>query len=79
MWYEVTQDSTYQYESYFKKGDRIKCEEVSAETLNEAISIIKKNVELDKNTTISLFHLDDSTFKKYSDEEISSFYGSFSK
>ncbi len=79
MWYEVTKDTTYQYDSYFKKGDQIKCEEVDASSITEAISIIKKNVELDKNTTISLFHLDDSTFKKYSDEEISSFYSSFSK
>ena len=79
MWYEVTKDTTLNYSSYFKKGDQIKCEEVSTATINEAISIIKKNVELDKNTTISLFHLDDSTFKKYSDEEISSFYSSFSK
>lgn len=79
MWYEVTQDTTYNYDSYFKKGDQIKCEEVSAEIINEAISIIKNNVELDKNTTISLFHLDDSTFKKYNNEEISSFYSSFSK
>ena len=79
MWYEVTKDTTYIYDSYFKKGDQIKCEEVSAATLNEAISIIKKNVEFDKNTTISLFHLDDSTFKKYSNEEISSFYSSFSQ
>ncbi|TRX41409.1 hypothetical protein [Flavobacterium restrictum] len=79
MWYEVTQDSTYQYDTFFKKGDQIKCEEVDTATLTEAISIIKKNVELDKNTTISLFHLDDSTFKKYDNEAISSFYSSFSK
>ncbi len=79
MWYEVTHDTTYNYDSYFKKGDQIKCEEVSAATIKEAISIIKANVELDQNTTISLFHLDNSTFNKYSDEEISSFYSSFSK
>lgn len=79
MWYEVTKDSTYQYETFFKKGDQIKCEEVDVKTINEAISIIKKNVELDSNTTISLFHLDASTFKKYNHEEISSFYSSFSK
>lgn len=79
MWYEVTKDTTYNYDYYFKKGDQIKFEEVSAATINEAIVIIKTNVELDKNTTISLFHLDDSTFKKYTDEEISSFYSSFSK
>lgn len=79
MWYEVTKDSTYQYETFFKKGDQIKCEEVDAATLKEAISIIKERVALDKNTTISLFHLDASTFKKYNNEEISSFYSSFSK
>lgn len=82
MWYEVTKDTTYTYnynDTYFKKGDQIKCEEVTAETLNEAILIIKKNVELDKNTTISLFHLDDNTLKQYSNEEVSSFYSSFSK
>jgi hypothetical protein len=79
MWYEVTKDTTYNYVSYFKKGDQIKCEEVSAATINEAISIIKNNVEFDPKTTISLFHLDDSTFKKYNNEAISSFYSSFSK
>lgn len=79
LWHEVTKDSTYQYDTYFKKGDQIKCEEVEAAAISEAISIIKKNVELDKNTTISLFHLDNSTFKKYSNEEISSFYSSFTK
>jgi hypothetical protein len=79
MWYEVTKDSTYQYETLFKKGDQIKCEEVEPATISEAISIIKQHVALDKNTTISLFHLDSSTFKKYNNEEISSFYSSFSK
>ncbi len=85
MWYEVTKDTIYNYnsyynsESYFKKGDQIKCEEVEAETIQEAISVIKKNVELDKNTTISLFHLDQSTFKKYNHEAISGFYNYFSK
>ncbi|MCV2487251.1 hypothetical protein OD917_20120 [Flavobacterium sp. SH_e] len=79
MWYEVTKDTTYNYENYFQIGDQIKCEEVDSKKLTEAISIIKKNVELDKNTTISLFHLDESTFKKYSNEEVSSFYSSFSK
>ncbi|GGF29778.1 hypothetical protein [Flavobacterium limi] len=79
MWYEVTKDYTYEYETYLKKGDQLKCEEVDAKTITEAISIIKQNVEFDNTTTISLFHLDDSTFKKYSHEEVSSFYSSFSK
>lgn len=79
MWYEVTKDYTYEYETYLKKGDQLKCEEVDAKTIKEAISIIKQNVELDETATISLFHLDNSTFKKYNHEEVSSFYSSFSK
>jgi hypothetical protein len=79
MWYEVTKDTTYNYKNYFRIGDQIKCEEVDSKKIMEAISIIKNNVELDKNTTISLFDLGESTFKKYSNEEISSFYSSFSK
>jgi hypothetical protein len=84
MWYEIVKDTVYNYnsyyipDSYFKKGDQIKCEEVDTETINQAISIIKKNIELDENSTISLFHLDVTTFKKYNDEAISSFYTSFS-
>jgi len=79
MWYEMTEDFTFEYENYLKKGDQLKIEEVDSKTLNEAISIIKKNVEFDDTATISLFHLDDSTFKKYSNEEIFGFYSSFSK
>ncbi|KAF2516481.1 hypothetical protein [Flavobacterium foetidum] len=79
MWYEMTEDYTFEYEYYLKKGDQLKIEEVDTKTLQEAISIIKKNVELDDTTTISLFHLGNSTLKKYKNEEISSFYSAFSK
>lgn len=80
LWYRVEKDTSFNYgETYLKVGDQIKCEEISAETINQAISIIKKNVNLDETTTISLFDLDSSTFKQYSNEEISSFYNSFTK
>ena len=79
MWFEVEKDTSLDWGSYYRIGDQIKCEEVSTETLQEAIAIIKENVELDKTTTITLFDIDDSTFKKYTDEEISSFYTAFSK
>lgn len=79
LWYEITKDTSLDYQTYLKVGDQIKCEEVSKTTLDQAIALIKKNVVLDKNTTISLFHLDQSTFKKYNNEEISSFYSSFTK
>jgi len=80
LWYQVQKDTSFNYgETYLKAGDQIKSEEISVQTINEAISIIKKYVDLDKSTTISLFDLDTSTFKQYTNEEISSFYGSFTK
>jgi hypothetical protein len=79
MWYEVTKDTTLNWNDYYRVADQIKCEEVSAATLNEAIVVIKKNVSLDATTTISLFDLNESIFKKYSNEEITGFYDTFTK
>ena len=79
FWYQVERDVTIDYSNYLKAGDQIKCEEVSIETLNQAVAIIKKNVALDKNTTISFFDLNVNTFKQYSNEEISNLYTSFTK
>jgi hypothetical protein len=79
MWYEVNKDTTIDWSDYYRIGDQIKYEEVSNETLQQAINIIKKNIQLDKKTTITLFSLDNGTFKKYKDEEISSYYNSFTE
>lgn len=79
MWYEVTKDTTINWNEYYRVSDQIKCEEVSAKTLNEAIAVIRKNVTLDNDATIALFDLDESFFKKYSYEEITGFYDTFSK
>ena len=73
MWFEVTKDTVLGWQSYFRKGDQIKYEEVTKTQIEEAIAIIKKNVNLDATTTISLFDLDKTTFNTYSNEEISSF------
>ncbi len=78
-WYQIEKDTSINYETYFKAGDQLKCEDVSAQDLIEAISLIKKNVDLDKNVTVSLFDLDSSTFNQYTNEEISSFYSAFTK
>lgn len=79
MWYEVTEDTVIDYNTYLRKGDKIKCEEVSIETLNKTISLIKKNVSLDDTITVSLFHIDNEVLNQYSNEELSSFYDSFTK
>jgi cytochrome b involved in lipid metabolism len=79
MWYEVTKDTTLNYETYFRKGDQLKCEEVDAKLIAKAIAIIKKNVVLKDGCTISLFHLDEHILNQYSNEEIDGFYTAFTK
>ena len=79
MWYMVQKDTSINYETYVKEGDQIKCESISLANLQEAIRVIKENVVLEGETTISLFDLNQGTFKQFSDEEFSSLYNSFSK
>ncbi|MBP6387289.1 MAG: hypothetical protein KA327_11795, partial [Pseudarcicella sp.] len=66
-------------QTYLRKGDQIKIEEINKQTLNEAIAILKQNVVFEKNTTVSLFDLDINTFKQYNNEELANFYNSFTK
>ncbi len=77
-WYEMTDDVEID-NHYLRIGDKIKFEEINKQTIDKAIQVLKKNIKFDNTTTITLFHLDDSQLKKYSYEEISSFYTSFSK
>lgn len=79
LWYEVTKDTTIDYYMYLREGDKIKCEEIDYKTLLAAIDIIKKNVVLNNNVTISLFDLDEPIFKKYSNEEINAIYNRFAQ
>lgn len=83
MWYEVVKDTTiekgYYNHFYFKAGDRIKCEEVSAKAIQQTLDLISEKVVLDKSVTVTLFDLDESTFKKYSNEEITSFFNALRK
>ncbi|MBP6410045.1 MAG: hypothetical protein KA313_03000 [Pseudarcicella sp.] len=80
MWYTVRNDTSLNYgQTYLRKGDQIKIEEINKQTLNEAIAILKQNVVFEKNTTVSLFDLDINTFKQYNNEELANFYNSFTK
>jgi len=79
LWYEVTKDTVINWKTYFRKGDQLKCEEVDAKTITEAITIIKKNVELKDGCTIALFHLDTDILKQFTNEEVNSFYTAFTK
>jgi hypothetical protein len=79
LWYEVTKDTTLNYETYFRKGDQLKCEEIDAKLINGAIAIIKKNVVLKDGCTIALFHLDEHILNQYTHEEVNGFYTAFTK
>lgn len=79
FWYTITKDTTINWDLKLRMGDRIKCEEVQLADLKKAVALIKKHVPLDGNVTISLFDLQSSVFKKYSHEELSDLYTSFSK
>lgn len=78
MWYEVVKD-TIIGESYFRVGDKLKIEETTTETIQNAIQLLKKHTPLDSKITVSLFHLDEQQLINYNNEEISSFYNGFIK
>jgi len=78
LWYTVTKDSVIN-QFYLRAGDRIKVEEVTANDIDRAIYEIKRGVALDKNITVSLFHLDEQQLSRYTNEELSGFYSAFTK
>lgn len=77
-WYEITKDTTINYE-YIRKGDLIKCEEVSTKTLHKTITLLKKHIPFDDKITVSLFDIQQEQFNQYTNEEISAFYNDFTK
>jgi len=78
LWYEATRDTVIN-DFYLRTGDKIKIEETTPAQIQEAIALIKKNTDLDKNITVSLFHLDQQQLSRYSYEQISAFYSGFTK
>jgi hypothetical protein len=79
LWYEVQKDTVIDYKTYLRVGDKIKDEEITADKIYQAIDLIKKNVKLDKEITVTLFHLDEKQLKNYTNEEINHFYSDFTK
>ena len=77
LWYEVQEDFDAG-DIYLKEGDKLKMEEVSEKDITQAIALLKKNIDFDPTTTITLFHLDENNLKKYSNEILGKFYTEFS-
>ncbi|HEX8562203.1 MAG TPA: hypothetical protein VF676_04405 [Flavobacterium sp.] len=78
FWFEMTQDVVVE-DFYLRVGDKIKYEKVSTADVDRAIDIIKKNVELDDTTTVTLFHLDQPQLTQYRNENLSHFFSAFSE
>ncbi|GEN77269.1 hypothetical protein [Chryseobacterium hagamense] len=79
LWYEVRKDTVIDYKTYLRVGDKVKYEEITADKIYQAIALIKKNVKLDKEITVTLFHLDENQLENYTDEEINHFYSNFTQ
>ncbi len=78
LWYSVTQDTLIN-NTYLRAGDKIKYEETNSTKIKEAITLLKKHINFDNNTTITLFHLDEEQLNNFTNEELSSFYTDFGK
>jgi hypothetical protein len=77
FWYSVTKDTVIN-NTYLRVGDKIKYEEIDAAKIKSAITLLKQT-KFDKNTTVSLFHLDEKQINNFTNEELSSFYTDFSE
>lgn len=78
LWYEVTKDIVIG-DCYLRVGDKIKYEKMTADKIEKAIAVIKKNVVLDPTITVSLFHFDKDQLNQYNHETLARFYSDFSK
>jgi len=78
LWYSVVKDTVIN-NTYLRVGDKIKYEEIDATKIKSAISLLKQYIDFDKNTTVTLFHLDEKQFNKFNNEELSAFYTDFSE
>ncbi len=78
LWFTVIKDTTVAG-NYLRIGDKIKFEEINAAKINKTIEILKRHIDFDEHTTVSLFHLDDEQLNNFTNEEVSRFFTDFSK
>jgi len=76
MWYEVQFDVEIG-DMYLRAGDKVKLEQVTEKDTHITIELLKKYLPMDATTTVTLFHLDEKSLEKYSDETLGGFYSAF--
>lgn len=78
LWFTVAKDTSFQ-SNYYKQGQRIKIERVSPKVLLDAARSILKNVSLDSEMTVTIYHLDQTELKQYNHETLDAVYQLFDK
>lgn len=78
LWYEV-RNNLDAGELYLREGDRVKYEEVTKETIDKTITLLKENIDFGDTLTVTFFHLDDVALTHYSNETLNGFYTDFSR
>lgn len=78
LWYEV-RNNLDAGELYLREGDRIKYEEVTKETIDKTIDLLKENIDFGDTLTVTFFHLDEVALTHYSNETLNGFYTGFSR
>ncbi|KXK42702.1 MAG: hypothetical protein UZ11_BCD004001175 [Bacteroidetes bacterium OLB11] len=54
LWYSVTQDTVIN-NTFLRVGDKIKYEEIDAGKISDAISLLKKHIDIDKKQLLHYF------------------------
>jgi hypothetical protein len=78
FWYSVQRDTVFN-ELFLRKGDLVKYEKCAYKDVLKALDIIFKNVHLDLNTTLTLYHLQQSELELYTNEELDSIYNGITR
>ena len=86
LWYQMADDvNVYTYneeyggEHTYKAGSFIKVELIDEKLLNGAIELLKENIDFDKQTTITLFSLDERDLKMLKNETLDNCFTAFTK
>lgn len=76
LWYRVNKDVPLQT-LFLRQGDKVKYEKISPELVEKAIQLIRSQVTLERNFTLSLFQLNTYELKQHTHEKLASYYQLF--
>ncbi|MGV3632408.1 MAG: hypothetical protein ACO1O6_14470 [Bacteroidota bacterium] len=76
LWYRVNKDIPLQT-LFLRQGDKVKYEKISPELIEKAIRLIRSQVALERNFTLSLFQLNEYELKQHTHEKLASYYQLF--